>query len=98
MSLSIIFAVITVISAIFSTSTFFALLGMISSFAILAIGAGLETLTKIGKCEWATETERFADGSSLKTVKFNIIGVWGVCLIVCILCVFVIILQYQSPN
>jgi beta-lactamase regulating signal transducer with metallopeptidase domain len=88
--LIILFTSLTIISTLFSVSTVFLALALAFALAEFSIGACVEIMIRLGKWEWAAQTEKFKDGSFLKSIKPMIIGVWGVGFIICVLSVFVI--------
>ncbi|MCL2032092.1 MAG: hypothetical protein FWG96_02300 [Methanomassiliicoccaceae archaeon] len=85
------FSALTFVSALLSASIIFVYLASFFSTLVVIIGLCAEIMAKLGKWKWATATERFDDGSSLTSVKLAVVGAWGMGVVICVLCLFVII-------
>jgi len=91
------FAIMSIISALLSASFFFIIMTFLSIAVIMSIGVTATIMIKLRKWEWATITEHFKDGSSLTSLKYSIIGIWGAGFVVCIFSLLVMLLIHQSP-
>ena len=84
---------LTVVSALFSVLPDLSFLSIIlastSTILVACVGVCADVMVRMKKWEWATTTERFKDGSTLRSLKLSILGLWGVCIVVCAFCMFI---------
>ena len=90
--LIIAFSILTFLFALLSASTIFVIMASLFTIAVASTGALTEIMIKLGRWKWASSTEEFDDGSSLTTIKMSVAAAWSVGLLLCMFCVFVMIL------
>ncbi|MDR1405038.1 MAG: hypothetical protein LBJ20_05685 [Candidatus Methanoplasma sp.] len=81
---------IVLISTILSTISFFLWVAVFASFAVIISGGVFDIMLRLGKWNWITQTEKFEDGSKLKSVKGSIMFTWGSGFVLTIMCLLII--------